>query len=191
MLENFTKTRLMDCAKAAIDAITPDEPVRNPLHILARRDERAVLLELPHYRQIKTHTCGLVAGLIVVHYLLPRRSADAFSKRVGPSSEWGVHQRRLVQALRKTGIRVSIRSDMGFEDIAAAIGRGKPVIITLARSDEEDHWEVIGGYGRRPNRLFLWNESWFRQPARFSWREFKAKWEPIGLGLVCSKKNAR
>lgn len=190
MLEHFTRTRLMEHAKAAIDAVTPDEPVRNPLRILAGRYERATLLDLPPYRQIKFYTCGLVAGLIVFHFFFPRRSARTFSKRVAASPETGVGQQRLVAALRRSGIRVSIRNDLGFEDIAGAIDQGKPVIVTLSRG-EEDHWEVLGGYGRRPNRLFLWNESWFRTPACFSWREFRAQWEPVGLGLVCGRKHVR
>lgn len=190
MLEDLTE-KLADAAQRGLDRWTPDEPVRNPLHVFVRRDPGAVLLNLPPYCQIKSFTCGLVAGLIVVHYLLPRRSARLFSKRIDPSVEWGVGQRRLVDVLRRTGVRVGVRYDLDFNAIAAAIDRGKPVIVTVACSEDVDHWLVIGGYARRPNRLYLWNESWLRTPACFRWREFKSQWDPVGVGLVCSKRNGR
>lgn len=184
-------TQLLDQAKCLLDTVTPNDPVCNPFRILTSVDQNAVLLDLPDYRQAKTYTCGLVAGLVVLHYFYPKRSSEAFRKRVAPTRDDGVSSRRLVMALRNSGIQVGIRRAMGFEDIAAAIDAGKPVIVTVARSETEDHWIVVGGYARQPKRVFVWNESWLRCPACFGWREFKAKWEPKGLGFVCARKSTR
>ena len=180
--------QLLDQAKYVLDLVTPNDPVRNPLSFFTSVDEKAVLLRLPNYRQAKTFTCGLVAGLVVLHYFAPRRSSDAFRKRVAPTRDEGVSSRRMVTALRNSGIQVGIRRAMGFEDIAAAIDAGKPIIVTVTRSEMEDHWVVLGGYARRPNRVFVWNESWLRCPTCFGWRDFRRKWEPIGLGLVCGRR---
>jgi hypothetical protein len=150
-------------------------------------DEHSVLLGLPCYRQVSRYSCAFVAGLIVLHYFFPARSAMAFWTRVGATPDDGAGQGQLVRALRRSGISVSIREDLRFEDITDAIDADRPVVVTVRRP-ETDHWVVIGGYARKPRRVYLFNDAWRQCPYCYSWKEFRAVWDPVGTGLVCRPK---
>ncbi len=57
---------------------------------------------------------------------------------------------------------------------------------------EADHWVVVYGYGRKPDRVYLATNSlpWFT-PNRMGRTQFERIWQPSGFGLVCSKRSGR
>jgi hypothetical protein len=160
----------------------------NPLSWFgATPDGHSVVLGLPPYQQVTTYSCGFVAGMTVLHHFYPGRSAAAFWRKVGATPEAGTDQPQLVRALRRSDVRVGIRDDLDFEGMAAAIDAGSPVIVTVRRPTT-DHWVTVGGYGRRPRRIYLLNDSVLRSPNVYTWQEFRRVWAWAGTGLVCSPK---
>lgn len=149
--------------------------------------EDALTLDLKGFRQLESYTCGAVAGLMVLLTFKPRASQKRFFKRANPDREYGTSNSRLVKALRQSGIGVSERDDLTFEDIADLINQGFPIIITVKTKDREvDHWVVIYGIARKPRAVFIAGEGFhlFRS-RRTPWAEFRRRWSPQGSGLVC------
>jgi ABC-type bacteriocin/lantibiotic exporter with double-glycine peptidase domain len=64
----------------------------------------------------------------------------------------GTGQSSIVRVLRSEGVRANIRYDADFECIASSIDAGKVLVGYL---DDEEHWLVIYGYGRDPQRVFV------------------------------------
>lgn len=64
----------------------------------------------------------------------------------------GTGQSAIVRVLRTEGVRANIRYDADFECIASSIDAGKVLIGYL---DDEEHWLVLYGYGRDPQRVFV------------------------------------
>lgn len=151
------------------------------------------LKKLPGYRQTDSFSCGAVAAAMVVHHFYPRRSINRLYELVRPDTEMGTSTTRLKQALRKSGIAVQERADLKWVDIRRAIEDGRPLIVTVTtRKDDELHWCVIYGVGRKPNRVFLagYGTPWVGKKVLF-YNEFSsAKWEPRGFGLICHKQQA-
>jgi hypothetical protein len=82
-----------------------------------------------------------------------------FYRDCNPLPFEGTTEGKLVKALRRNGVRVSVRSDLNYAGIRAAIEAGFPVVATVAYEDSyADHWIVIYGVGWRPRRVFLCNQ---------------------------------
>ena len=161
---------------------------RVPLERAAKPGE--VTLDLPGYSQIDTYCCGVVAGIMALKHFKPRASFTRFYQRVNPHRVHGTPTPRLIRALRQSGVRVTERSDLAFDDLCAAIDSGHPVIMTIhnpGTEADEDHWVVVYGYGKRPARVFLaTNGVPLFTSNRLPRRKFERLWSPHGNGLICS-----
>jgi hypothetical protein len=149
-------------------------------------------LLIPGYKQTQAYTCGFVAGLMVLHALYPKASAEAFYRRVRPDPKMGTSNKKLIQALRQSGVSLSVvSSGLGFPEIQRNIDSGFP-IITLLKTNSEDvtHWVVIYGYGietgKGQDRVFVAGNGlpFLSQPA-IPWSRFCQAQSPLGFGLVC------
>ena len=157
------------------------------------RGDNEVTLDIGGRYQTQPHTCGAVAGFMVLHYFKPRVSADSFFRSVNPNEEVGTSECKLVRSLRRHGLRVQVRRDMTFADFAAAIDGGRPVLVTVkTRDPETQHWVVCYGYGVKPNRVFLAGTGLpLVSKKEYRWCEFRRKWACKGEGLVCGRRKIK
>lgn len=146
-----------------------------------------VTLDIPGYRQVESFTCGFVAGLMVLHTFRPNASIDRFYYAVRPTLNHGASTRKVVNALRKSGVGVSIRNDLNFAEICKQIDNGFPIISTVITNDADtDHWIVIYGYGIKPSRVFIAaNGLPYFARREYSFAEYSKLASPRGFGLVC------
>lgn len=146
-----------------------------------------VTLDVPGYRQVESYTCGFVAGLMVLHACRPGACIDRFYKAVRPTYTHGTSTRKVVGALRKSGVGVSIRNDLDFDGIRARIDNGFPIISCVKTGDPNvEHWVVIYGYGIRPNRVFLAaNGLPYLARREYPFAEYSRMSSPRRFGLVC------
>ena len=158
-----------------------------PGRLLHPPDRNVTTLKLPGYYQSQGHTCGFVAGLMILHYFRPGFPVERFYERIRPHTDRGVSPQRLIDSLRFYGVRVGRRTDLDFGGIVAAIDAGRPIaVVVRTRNIDVHHWIVIYGYGRKPNRVFVAGESLFGSQRVYSFGVFKTHfWEPQGFGLVC------
>ncbi len=156
----------------------------------ARDPRRETVLDLPGRRQVEDFSCGFVAALMVAEYFGRPVSVDRLYGLVRPHATWGASTRKLATALRTCGIRVSLRDDLGFDAVAAAIAAGRPVITCVeATFGDDNHWAVIYGVGVRPRRVFLAGVGVPHVDVGkvLTWGDFRGMWTPPGNGLVCSR----
>jgi hypothetical protein len=149
--------------------------------------EDVVTLDIPGYRQVESFTCGFVAGLMVLHTFRPTACIDRFYRTVRPTFDQGASTNKVVNALRKSGVGVSIRNDLDFSGIRQQIDAGFPIIACIHTSDPEiDHWVVIYGYGIKPNRVFIAaNGLPYFARREYTYAEYARLSAPKGFGLVC------
>jgi hypothetical protein len=153
-----------------------------------RSSNEVVTLDVPGYRQTNSFSCGFAAGLMVLHTFRPSASIDAFYRKVRPTSERGASTRKVVDALRKSGVGVSVRTDLTFRSIRETIDQGFPIIACVhANEPGVQHWVVIYGYGLKPNRLFVaGNGLPFFDRREHLWADYSKTMAPEkGFGLVC------
>ncbi len=164
---------------------------RVPLRRAGGPDE--VTLDLPGYCQLDSYGCGAVAGVMALKHFKPSASFTAFYARVSPLPANGTATYRLLRTLRQSGLRVRERHDLAFADLCAAIDAGSPVIVVIHNpGEEESHWVVVYGYGRKPNRVFLATNGFpFVATNVFPLRQFARLWHPHGNGLVCARAKRR
>jgi hypothetical protein len=151
------------------------------------RSELVVTLDIPGYVQVESYTCGFVAGLMVLHTFRPKASIDRFYRAVRPTSRHGASTGKVVNALRKSGVGVSIRNDLDFAGIRKQIDEGFPIISCVHTDDPAiDHWVVIYGYGIKPNRVFIAaNGKPFLARREYSFAEYSNLVSHRRFGLVC------
>lgn len=150
-----------------------------------------IKLAVPFFCQTDWYSCGAVAGWSVLRYLHSEASFAAFYRDVNPLPLAGTSEGKLVCALRRHGVGVSIRRHLSFEDLHTSIECGYPVIVGVGYGYEDgDHWIVVYGTAKQSRRIFVCN--WLR-PGRsrqaLSWTEFRALWNPRGRGLICRGKD--
>jgi len=158
------------------------------------KDINIETLKLPGYFQSQGHTCGFVAGLMILHYFRPDVPAEKFYERIRPHYRWGVSRRRLMDCLRVHGLRVNWQTDLDFSGIVAAIDECRPIALVVRTRDEDaDHWVVIYGYGKRPNRVFVAaNGLPLLSRKEYPWGFFKQRYlQKAGFGLVCAGPKAK
>ncbi|HYF35367.1 MAG TPA: C39 family peptidase [Prosthecobacter sp.] len=153
---------------------------------------RANTLDLPGYRQMDAYSCGFVAGAMVLRCFHPRRSLRRFFDLCQPHYDTGISTTALIAALRASGVGVSTRRDLTFARIVKALDAGYPIITVVHTPvPNVDHWVVVYGYGRSPNRLFVAGDGLRIIGARGSrkevdWETFQQTvWAYRRLGLVC------
>ena len=147
-------------------------------------DESETKLAVPFFCQTDWYSCGAVAGWSVLKYFHPEANFRAFYQEVNPLPLIGTSEGKLVRALHRHGVGVSIRRKLSFIELCSAIENGRPVIVGVGHEHEDgDHWIVLYGFGHRPKRIFCCN--WVR-PGRsreeLTWKEFRALWNPFGHG---------
>lgn len=149
--------------------------------------ENVVTLDVPGYRQVESYTCGFVAGLMVLHTFRPKASIDRFYHAVNPTHSHGTSTRKVVNALRGFGVGVSIRKDLNFAGIREQIDSGFPIITCVRTKDEDvDHWVVLYGYRRNPNKVFIAaNGLPYFGRREYTVKEYRTLVRPLGFGLVC------
>jgi hypothetical protein len=162
------------------------DPLRHP------RDLGARTLDLPGYKQMDAYSCGFVAGAMVLRCFHPRRSLRRFFDLCQPHYDTGISTTALITALRSSGIGVSYRKDLTFNKFARALDAGYPVITVVhTPMPNVDHWVVVYGYGRRPNRLFIAGDGLRVIDAcgsrkEVAWDAFvKQVWAYRGHGMIC------
>jgi len=155
-------------------------------------DRNVVTLKVPGYRQSQGHTCGFVAGLMILHYFRPGFPVERFYERIRAHKSSGVSRQRLIDSLRLYGLRVSRRTDLDFEGIVEAIEADQPIAtVVRTRNVDVDHWIVLYGYGRKPNRVFVAGELPFQTQRMYTYGLFRTHfWETPRFGVVCSGPKA-
>lgn len=162
--------------------LTTIECVRVPLQRPSGPNE--IILNVQNFRQTKGHTCGVVAGWIVVKYFHPKSDFSKLFYAMNPSPVWGIPTKKMIAALRKHKIAVSYRKRARFQDIKDAIDQGFPVITCVDRPTEnEAHWLVLRGYGTKPACVFVAGDYIFSSQKRM-WSSFKRIWNEREI-LIC------
>lgn len=155
--------------------------------LTSARNKHDTVLDVPGYRQTKSYTCGFVSGLMVLRTFQPDASWETFHKKCQMHPEWGMSTRKVANALRKSGIQVRIRPGMKFDAIADAIESGAPVITSVKRYKDIQHWVVIYGVNRKRKELFIAGEKFWFSPAStvYPWSEIRPTIPSGADFLVC------
>src|SRR5688572_1449757 len=91
---------------------------------------RPVMLDIPVYRQLDSHSCSFLAALAVVRYFAPQTPVLEVLRAVAPSSARGCGWQRLVRSLKRFGIVAGYRERLGPRTLRRLTADGKPVIVT-------------------------------------------------------------
>lgn len=114
-------------------------------------DPQVVTLPVPGYKQARNYCCGFAATLMVLKYYQRGLCGEALFAALGTARD-GTGQSAIVRVLRSQGVRANLRYDMNFDRMAASLDAGKVLIGYL---EDEEHWLVIYGFGRSPQRIFV------------------------------------
>lgn len=129
------------------------EKMRQPL---PGANESGEALDIPGYFQIASYTCGYIAGLNVLHTFHPGYPAEVFRRKLNMEEDGYAEIKPLIQALKSSGIGMSVRRKMSFKDIVKAISEGFPVILLIRTNKTKvTHWVVAYGYQRDPESVLL------------------------------------
>lgn len=159
--------------------------------ILTRaRNSDDICIDVPGYRQLKSYSCGFVSGLMVLRTFYPNASHRKFYQLCDLNPEWGMSTKKVARALRKSGIGVRIRQGLSFDEIADFIEEGQPIITSVRRHKEIQHWIVIYGVNRKTREIFIAGEKfWFSlKPTVFEWKILRRQIPNKNDFLVCWKK---
>lgn len=146
-------------------------------------------IDIPWLKQTDDYSCGVVAGWVAIKALYPaRRNRQVFRKDCNPSKRYGTSTARLIKALRKHDVRVSVRRDnLSFELIKECVDYGLPVIACIETGDTWFHWVTVYAYKAGKNKqVYLCNNGWTDVNGEISYREFEKLL--VGSYLICSKK---
>lgn len=108
-------------------------------------------LSIRGYRQGRNYACGYASSLMVLRYYYPDTDGREIFHRLG-TDRGGTSQSAIVRTLRESGLQVSLRYKLDFKSMVRAIDQNKLIIGYLFK---EEHWLVIYGYGRCPERLLV------------------------------------
>jgi len=188
-LKQFTSL-LKETLPAILDKVselTGYAATRVPLKGASRPNK--VTLALPGYMQLDSFSRGAVAAAMVVKYFRPSARFERIYARINPDPNWGASTKTVARALRQFGVRVRIRSKLTFGDLCGAIDADSPVLVTIHNPRAQtDHWVVVYGYGRKPNRVFIASNGipFFHNAVPL--RKFSYIWSPRGNGLICENR---
>lgn len=153
------------------------------------RDSNVETLKLKGYYQTQGHTCGFVAGLMILRYFRPDFRAEKFYDCTRPHKRWGVSRQRFQDCLRLHKVRATWRRDLDFNAVVAAIDSQRPIAVVVHTSTTGvKHWVVVYGYRRSPNTVFVAaNGLPFLSHKEYPWGFFRREyWAMPGSGLVCA-----
>lgn len=151
---------------------------------LDEAERSTVKLQVRSYQQTNWFCCGAVAAWAVLEAFEPDASYGAIYDDCAPDPCEGMTEGEIARALRQHGITVAYKRNMSFAEICAAIDAGKPLIVGVGfEYPDGDHWMVLCGVGRRPDRVYLANPR-----ERMGWKTFRdGYWNPVGNALMCSR----
>lgn len=161
-----------------------------PEFLTRARSPDDLVVNIPGYRQTKSYTCGFVGGLMILRYFRPEASTESFYLDCRAHDDWGISTRKAASALRKAGVGVSIKKHLHFEDIASAIEAGCPIMTSIKRQGQIQHWVVIYGVNRKTKEVFVAGDKfWFSLlKTTHKWNSFRHRL-PAGVDfLVCYSK---
>ena len=183
------KRKMIEVISNAVDGLSERTGIRVlPDWLSHPNSDDVITLDVPGYFQANTFSCGVTAGLMVLHTFHPSRSKDRFYRRVDPCDSTSTAQ--LVRALRQSRIGVGVRYDLSWDRVYRNVSDGYPIITVVKTGDEDvDHWVVIYGVGKKPNRVFIAANGclWIAR-REYRWKELcSSLWPPEGkgFGLVC------
>ena len=117
---------------------------------------------------------------MVLHYFGAQVPAVELFRRLGTGRD-GTRQNAILRELRAAGLRANLRYDVDFARICQEIDHNKLIVGYL---HDLEHWMVIYGYGRRPDRVFVADprpQEGCVQP----WQGYQARLG--GFGIICSQ----
>ena len=179
---------MIEVISNAVDGLSERTGIRVlPDRLSHPNSDDVITLDVPGYFQANTFSCGVTAGLMVLHTFHPSRSKDRFYRRVDPCDSTSTAQ--LVRALRQSRIGVGVRYDLSWDRVNRNVSDGYPIITVVKTGDEDvEHWVVIYGVGKKPNRVFIAANGclWITR-REYRWKELCSLWPPEGkgFGLVC------
>ena len=162
------------------------EPFSAPPFAVAHEpeDPGVSTLELSGFRQARNYSCGYAAALMILRYFERDLRGRQLFEELGTARD-GTSQSAILRVLRAQGLSVNIRYDADFERIIRAIEGGKPCIAYLI---DEEHWIVIYGYGRSPERVFVADPEPNKDMV-YPWESYGPRLG--GFAMVCSESRAR
>lgn len=161
-----------------------------PEFLSRARNPDDTVLALKGYRQTKSYTCGFVSGLMALQFFKPKANVKKFYQLCRLDDDWGASTRKVASALRKSGLQVSIRKSLTLEDIADCLEAGKPILTSIKRQGQIQHWVTIYGVNRKTKEVFVASDKfWFSLFKTITkWNVFRRRL-PEGVDfLVCSSK---
>ena len=143
-----------------------------------------MVLSLAGHYQVRDYTCGYASTLTVLRYYQRYVPERDLYKRLG-TNRGGTRQTAIVRELRREGIRVGVRYNLSFDDVARSIDSGRLIIGYHHRLE---HWLVLNGYSRERRMLYV-VDSLRNHRADHDWEEYGPKLR--GFGIVCSTRKRR
>lgn len=151
---------------------------------LARSEEQLhtdaiLLLNFPRSIQLDYYSCGAKSTYMVLNYFGKRCTHESVEKQLGTTIE-GTSRNSIKRVLKKYGLNIQVKSNMGMRDLKSAIKAGSPVIVSLY-----DNWHYSVVYGFSNTHVFVMNPS-LREMGSFKvavskseWREMFDRWSVI------------
>lgn len=145
---------------------------------------RARTLDIVGHRQVRNYTCGYASSLTVLRHFRPEIRARELYDRLGTGRD-GTRQGAIIRELRRAGLSANARYDFDFQRLQTAVDRGKLII---AYYYPAEHWVVLYGYGREPERVFV-ADSRAGEQCEHPWADYGPKLR--GFGIIIADREAR
>lgn len=147
-------------------------------------DASVVARPIRAYYQVRQYTCGYACALTVVH-ALQRRVEPRDLYQALRTDHTGTSQTSIVNALRAHGVSANTRYDLDFARLSRTLDAGR---LLIAYHHPMEHWVVVYGYGRDPDRVFVADPL----PSMGSeqlWSKYGPKLR--NFGIVCSTRRVK
>lgn len=147
--------------------------------MLRPKDPRVTTLPVSGFRQARDYTCGFATTLMVLRYFGADIPGAELFRRLGTDRD-GTRQNAIVRELRAAGLGANVRYDVDFARICRQIDHNKLVVGYL---HDDEHWLLIYGYGRDPDRVFV-ADPHPKRDCEHVWDGYGERLN--GFGIVCS-----
>lgn len=172
-------------------------------------------LPVPIVRQATSYSCGAAAMQAVFQYWgVYDGSESGLYERLGTTEDDGTDPRAMARVARELGLEAELKEGLSLEDLRAALGEGRTVVLDLQAWEAEDdptpgdyrdnwedgHYVVLVGMDRRfvyvmDPSLGTGGYGWMtieELPSR--WRDYEDRdgklWRNERLGLIVSGERA-
>ena len=149
------------------------------------QDRNGITLAMEGYRQGRNYACGFASTMMVLRYFQPAADPQYVYRLLG-TDRTGTRQSAIVRVLREYGLCVRLRYNLTFAMVRRMIERNKLLISYLHK---EEHWVVLYGYGRDPERVFMADPRPGVDEFSYAWSSMSK--ELRGFSIVCSAPNAK